>query len=309
MLRGFIYVLAGIVLGITLFRVWWNANFFSGYDPKLALLAEVVEKQNKPGHVREKVVFQGKKGMKVPALLHMPEGEGPFPCLVLLYGIGQDMDFADEIAEAYVQAGYALFCPEQLGRGERKNEVPREGLKALTSFKDRLSSTVVEARRAVDYLSSRADIDSSNLTLWGVSLGAILGSSALAMEPRYRQGLLMWGGGDVTGMMTRNRLVRDNASRGQRFLAFLGAWFLAPAEPLLRIDQIAPRPLLFQNALQDEIIPRACTEAYYNKAGEPKEILWYDCGHEKGLSLELIQKIIQDQIAWLKRVGEGKQAT
>jgi hypothetical protein len=65
--------------------------------------------------------------------------------------------------------------------------------------------------------------------------------------------------------------------------------------------------LLFQNALKDEIIPKECTDAYYGKAQEPKEILWYDCGHEKGLSRELIFKIIDDQIAWLKKVqGNGR---
>jgi hypothetical protein len=49
------------------------------------------------------------------------------------------------------------------------------------------------------------------------------------------------------------------------------------------------------------------TEAYFEAAGDPKEILWYECGHEKGLTEELIHKILKDQVAWLDRTLPEKQ--
>ena len=284
-------------------KVWWDVTFFNGYAALLPLQAEVAEKGEPNGHSREKVTFQGVSGERVTALFHYPkEATGEVPCLVLLYGIGQKMNFVDEIADPYVQAGYGIICIEQYGQGERKIE-KTSGLKGLIHLTERLPRMVIEARRTVDYLETRPEIDKDRITLFGIRLGAIMGSSALAMEPRFCTGILMWGGGNLPQLLTRNQFARDGLKGYQRVaLRLIGSGLFGAAEPLKRIHHISPRPLLFQNALRDEIIPRECTEAYFNKAGEPKEILWYDCGHDgddAGLTMELIYKIIADQISWL----------
>ncbi len=297
-----------IVAILTAVKVWWDFTFFDGYDGRLPLQAEVVERGEQSGHYREKVKFQGMEGERVTALFHFPKGStGELPCLVLLYGIGQEMDFVDEIADPYVQAGYGIFCIEQYGQGDRKLK-KKSGLKALLHLTRRLPRMVNETRRAVDYLETRPEIDAERLTFFGISLGAIMGTSALAMEPRFANGILMWGGGNIPQLLTQNKFARSGLQRYQRSaLRLLGSGLFSAAEPLKRIQCISPRPLLFQNALRDELIPRECTEAYFEKAGNPKEILWYDCGHDgddAGLTMELIHKIIADQISWLKKTGK-----
>ncbi len=312
--RGCFGILLRIVLGLVILliclmaaaKVWWDVTFFNGYDAQLPLLAEVIEKSEYHGHSREKVTFQGISGERVTALFHYPKGAtGEIPCLVLLYGIGQKMSFVDEIADPYVQAGFGIFCIEQYGQGERRQE-KTSGVKGLFHLTERLPRMVNEARRAVDYLETRPEIDKKQITLFGISLGAIMGSTALAMEPRFCNGILMWGGGKLPQLLTRNQFARNGLKGYQRVaLRLVGSGLFSAAEPLKRIQSISPRPLLFQNALKDEIIPRECTEAYFNKAGEPKEILWYDCGHDgddAGLTMELIYRIIADQISWLKRI-------
>ncbi len=295
-----------LLAGLSAVKVWWDWRFFDGYNARLPLQSEVVQHSEVNGHIREKLTFQGKAGERVTAVFHFPKDAAEkVPCLVLLYGIGQEMDFVDEIADPYVQAGYAILCIEQYGQGERKLK-KKSGLDGLIHLTERLPRMVIEARRVVDYLETRPEIDQDQLTLFGISLGAIMGSSALAMEPRFKSGILMWGGGDLPRLLTENEFVRNGeVPRSHRIaLRLLGSALFGTAEPLKRIAAISPRPLLFQNALQDEIIPRACTDAYYEKAGDPKEILWYECGHEKGLSMELIHHIIADQIAWLKKNGK-----
>lgn len=308
LLKGILFLILVIVVSLAVVKVRWDTRFFNGYDAKLPLQSEVVESGDWKGHMREKVTFQGKEGERVTALFHFPKGvTGEVPCLVLLYGIGQKMDFVDEIADPYVQAGYGILCIEQYGQGERKIEKKGSGLSGLRHLTERLPRMVIETRRAVDYLETRPEVDKTQLTFFGISLGAIMGSSALAMEPRFRNGILMWGGGNLPQLLTQNEFARNGLQGYQRIaLRLLGSGLFSTAEPLKRIHQISPRPLLFQNALEDEIIPKQCTEAYYQKAGDPKEILWYECGHEKGLSMELIYKIIADQINWLRRAGKEK---
>jgi len=294
----------GLFLAVPIALKWvWDARYFTGYDRSLPLEASILEEREWEGHIRQKIRFQAEEGAFVPALFHLPkEPTEKAPCVVLLYGIGQKMAFLDDIASFFVRDGIAIICPEQLGQGERKPSEKASPLQGMLRLRERGRTTVTEARRTLDYLETRPEIDSGRSYLLGISLGAILGTSAVALDPRYKGAILMWGGGDFKRMFTRNETAGQNLKWYQKLLAGWGASFLKPADPMLRIQLISPRPLLFQNALQDEIIPRECTEAYYEKAREPKQILWYDCGHEKGLTEELIRKIVGDQVSWLKRL-------
>ena len=51
------------------------------------------------------------------------------------------------------------------------------------------------------------------------------------------------------------------------------------ADPARHIARFAPRPLLFVNATRDERIPRERAEALHAAAAEPKQVLWFECGH------------------------------
>ncbi|HEY7055305.1 MAG TPA: hypothetical protein VH458_02210, partial [Vicinamibacterales bacterium] len=46
----------------------------------------------------------------------------------------------------------------------------------------------------VDYLETRPDVDSKRLAFYGLSLGAQLAPVYLAIEPRFRTGVLLSGG-------------------------------------------------------------------------------------------------------------------
>ena len=51
-----------------------------------------------------------------------------------------------------------------------------------------------DVRRTVDYLETRPDIDRSRIAFYGFSLGAQLAPVYLAIEPRFRTGVLLSGG-------------------------------------------------------------------------------------------------------------------
>ena len=84
------------------------------------------------------------------------------------------------------------------------------------------------------------------------TLGTILGALFCASEPRVRAAALAVGG------------------------AGFGPAGLDPARHIARF---APRPLLFVNATRDDRIPRAHAEALHAAAAEPKQVLWFECGH------------------------------
>jgi dienelactone hydrolase len=112
---------------------------------------------------------------------------------------------------------------------------------------------VTDLSRAVDALSALPEIDASRIGYAAFSLGAIVGSLYVPYDARVRAAALAVGGAGV----------------GPEEL-----------DPAAHIGGFAPRPLLFVNAARDERIPRAAAEALHAAAREPKEIHWFEAGHQ-----------------------------
>jgi hypothetical protein len=54
---------------------------------------------------------------------------------------------------------------------------------------------------------------------------------------------------------------------------------MADVDPITYAHKLKHRKILMVNAKNDEVIPRACTMALWEKIGNPKEIVWLDAGH------------------------------
>ena len=73
---------------------------------------------------------------------------------------------------------------------------------------------------------------------------------------------------------------------------------MAPLDPINQVARLSPAPLLFQFATHDEHVPNERATEFYEAASQPKEISWYDAGHE------LNEEARSDRIAWLtERLG------
>jgi eukaryotic-like serine/threonine-protein kinase len=94
-----------------------------------------------------------------------------------------------------VKAGRALLFPMYKGTYERRLVPPPSGPNAL---RDVTIQDMKDLQRSVDYLESRRDIDHDRIAYFGVSLGARLGSIALAVEKRFKVAVL-WSGGFSLG--------------------------------------------------------------------------------------------------------------
>lgn len=256
--------------------------------------------ENRGSYRFQKFTFEGPAGETVPVTAVIPSESGRrCPAIIFLYGIGMKMKFNEEAAEAMTRAGFALFVPEQYGRGERRDK-KRTGLKEFPAVRRRIALTILETRRLVDVLAERSDIDPERIYLWGVSFGAMTGCSAMAYDPRLKAAVLTAAAGDL------QRIAADSPYwQKQRFFSWmravapLGAEILRPFDPVRHIGRIAPRPLLFQNTIHDELLPRSSFEALYNAAGQPKEIRWYDSPHNRPLR-EAIEKAVLDGLNWLQ---------
>jgi len=277
----------------------WDYRAVNLYRTDWDVAATLESKTPRDEFLLERISFEGLDGERIPVLAALPaEGDGPWPAIVFLYGIGMKMEMDEEAARTVAAAGFALFVPEQYNRGERKRSRSNRLQEAL-DLRRRASLTILESRRLADVMEKRPDIAGDRIYLWGGSFGAIVGTSVLAKDPRYKAGVLTLCGGNFPKLIA-NSGAREKLDLGQseRAALQLVASLLRPFDPIRHVGRISPRPLLFQNATKDPVIPRECVEDLLEIAGEPKSIVWYDAAHED-VERTIVEEAVQDCLEWL----------
>ncbi len=213
-------------------------------------------------------------------------GAGRVPAAIDLHHLGGSFEIEDMLADYLAKNGIAAmtvefpyYGPRASADREARQRPFREGDVDLAVQATR--QAVSDIRRAADWLLARPEVDPRRIGLVGVSLGSILGSLVLGDVPRFERAVLLIGGGDLAGILLHDsnemRQVRKHlAEKGIDKAALARA--LEPIEPLRFAHRVDPKGVLFINARQDEVIPRAATEALWDAMRRP-EIVWYEAGH------------------------------
>jgi len=102
------------------------------------------------------------QGIDCAAWYFEPEGEGPFPTIVMAHGLGAIKEMRlDAYAARFQAAGYACLVFDYRFFGESGGE-PRQVLNIKEQHKDWIA--------AVQYASSLPNVDKNKIILWGSSL-------------------------------------------------------------------------------------------------------------------------------------------
>ena len=134
---------------------------------------------------------------RVPAYLYLPKNaKPPYQAVVYFPHSGGTMVDSFQQAEMnylafLVKSGRALMFPMYQGMYERRIKTPISGPNA---YREVVLQQVKDARRSIDYLQTRSDIAADKVAFFGVSLGGNRASIVMAVEPRFKTGIL-WSGG------------------------------------------------------------------------------------------------------------------
>ncbi|MCS6950939.1 MAG: alpha/beta fold hydrolase [bacterium] len=254
------------------------------YDRDLPLNAEVTEQQRANGYILYRVQYNSVHDKRVPAWWCLPTtGTPPYPCVLIMHGYGGDKKGLQVLAPAFAQRGISTLAIDAEYHGERKQ--PERDLLSPYPYRNRdaLVQTVIDLRRAIDFLQSRREIDAKRIGYIGLSMGGILGGILAGVDERVQAPILIVAGGDwgylfrhsqhPTAVQLREKHA-DLFQNPQKMNEVFG-----PVDPVNWVARIAPRPLLMINGNGDNIVPRECTERLFAAAREPKEIVWLEGGH------------------------------
>lgn len=243
-----------------------------------------------------RVYFNSVNGERVPSLVSIPTGSGRFQCIVFLHGYGGSKEDMLSFAGLIAAEGYAIISIDAEFHGERMEEGKALYSPNLEESRMGIIQTIVDLRRAVDYLETRREIDCERIGYVGGSMGGILGAIFIGVEPRIKAAALLVAGGNMSLMIMKSQHPAIPAIR--KYLEEQGMTYeelqkaLNPVEPLNFIRRFSPRPVVFHLGKHDQIVPAEAGEQLYEASGEPKQVYWYDSGHD--LPLELVAARILD---------------
>lgn len=179
---------------------------FFEYDRDIPLDVNVVQTQETENATVEKIVFSGADGSRVPGYLAIPQADdGPRPCVILIHGLGGSKDDwwdpesfhgGGKLTEQLLGQEVAVLTLDVEFHGERGASNDFESPNVLVfqrgwlhKVRDMVVQSVVEHRRAMDYLESRPEIDTDRIGVLGYSLGGMMAFQLAALDDRVSVGV------------------------------------------------------------------------------------------------------------------------
>jgi dipeptidyl aminopeptidase/acylaminoacyl peptidase len=204
--------------------------------------------------------FESFDGLSVPLFLWEPDGEGPFPVVVMVHG-GPESQFRPAFLPSFtpftqhlVSRGYAVAAPNvrgSTGYGKRYEHLDDVRLR-LDSVRDLASLH--------DWLATRPRIDASRAALYGRSYGGYMVLAGLAFQPeRWAAGVESVGISNFVTFLENTAPWRRAVREPEYGTLEHDRDFLIEASPITHVDRIRA-PLFIQHGANDPRVPLEETE-------------------------------------------------
>lgn len=233
-------------------------------------------------------------GRRVEATFVSPPGATPHPAVLFVHWLDPNSP----------SNGRTQFLPDALA-------LARQGVAALLIdtpwsdpqwFRTRDTSQdlavsqqwLQNLRRALDVLAAMDHVDAARLAYVGHDFGAMYGATLASLDRRPTAWVYIAGTARYAEWLTLGRKL-DAAQRAQVFATF------KPLDPVEQMGAAAPSAILFQFADKDPFVTRAAADSLVAAATSPRDVRFYDCGHEMN------RRAMDDRVEWLaKALGLGK---
>jgi hypothetical protein len=140
------------------------------------------------------------------------------------------------------------------------------------------------------YLAQRADVDSARVAMVATSFAVPFAVIAAAADERFRNVGLIYGAGDLAGVLAANLELRPRGMR--RAAARLVMRPFREFAPERFAAHVAPRPIVMVNGSDDPQMPRTAVEALYTAARAPKALIWLRTGHLLPTDTALVRALV-----------------
>ncbi len=220
-----------------------------------------------PGE-RVEIPYEGKM---LAGILRKPVGVAKPPVVVMAVGLDSTKEETEAYEAPFLARGMAILVFEGPGQGEAQYDMAIRG------------DYEVPVAAVIDYVGTRADLDSNRVGMWGVSLGGYYAPRAAAFEKRIKACIALGGpfdwGAAWSGLpaltreafRVRSHLKTDEEARQNALTLSLEG-----------IAQNITCPIYIVNGRRDRIIPPADAERLAREVKGPAELMMIEDGNHIG---------------------------
>jgi len=252
------------------------------YDQRAPLDVKEHSVEEREGAKVYDITYASPQGGRVTAYLIAPATKGRHAGIIFAHpGGGDRKTFLPEALMLAKVGAVSLLIDAPSAR-------PAEWRRRMFVFtepeNDRATwiQAIIDLRRGVDLLAARPDVDAKRLGFVGFSFGADLGGILAGVERRIKAYALMGTGPRLTDLWRSGDTPYMKRLRASITKEQLDKYIetTAPFDSVHYIGHAAPSAVLFQFGRRDGNWPEKLALEFYQAGSEPKEIKWWDGGHE-----------------------------
>lgn len=229
---------------------------------------QTLSRDDRGDYVVEKFQFDNGAGSTVPGYLLLPKGPRARRPAILYchwhageYNLGKEELFQakhtpEAPGPALARRGYVVIAVDACGFGERNGHGPdgpaeRDYTAEETASKFNLwvgrtfwGMLLRDDLMALDYLSSRPEVDAQRIGVTGMSMGATRTWWLMALDERLKTGVAI-------ACLTRYQSLIEHGSIHEHDIGYFVPGMLSHFDSEAVVAMIAPRPVLFQTGDRD----------------------------------------------------------
>lgn len=229
--------------------------------------------------IEKTLLYSG--GQRIVGILHLPDGEGKFPCVITCHGYYSTKDSEKYVAIANRLCGerFAVFRFDFRGCGESEGSIEETTL----------SGRVSDLESALRFVRNHTRI-SGRIGLLGSSMGGCVAIIRAAKDEGIKAVTAWSTPFHLSGLFEKERLNRDV----ERY-------------NMLEIVGRVAAPILIIHGDADELIPVNHAEDLYDRANGPKTLQIIRGGDHRLTNPQDRKRAIELSLGWFKKYLQNEQ--
>lgn len=248
----------------TLSGLHWNATTFQveQHDaPKHSLLT-FPSPVDTGDDVNDRVVMEWYPAKELDGVSPV---DGPAPAMLIIHEYAKKIVVGRMIAKELAAHGLHAFMVQLPHFGQRLSPKSYEADAALA-----LKQGVMDARRGLDVIASLPDVDSTRISLQGISLGGFVASTVAGLDNKPHKLFVYMAGGNLASVLIKGKKDAQGFKRilntaGLKDDVIEGA--LDAVEPLHLARRISSEKVWLYSGIRDDVVPPQCSKSLADAIG------------------------------------------
>jgi hypothetical protein len=236
---------------------------------------ELIEGDETDHFTRELIHMKWRPGDNIDLYVILPKGVKNPPAILYLYSHpSKSQMFGDDtLADTLTRNGYAAIGFDSALNGDRYRWRPLKQW-YISELQETMGSSVHDVQMVLNYLSSRGDIDTTRIGMFGDGSGASIAIMAAALDHRIKALNLLNPWGDWPDWLANSSIIPEEERPNYITPEFLKK--VAPVDPVKWLPQLTDRKIQIEVVAENTVTPKQARDKMLAAAPPNAVIVGYD---------------------------------